>query len=1519
VSDETQTTYYGYERPGDPDYDSASAAGIGDRDNQLSADPSHHSVALTQAERIARFGVSGKSTGQPFEYNGAVYYDEDSAPESNRRVDIYSPSGPQEGTHADEYQHVANMAMSDEQIREKYLAFLPNYYEKQAPEEEKPEEPKQSPTGDLFTKLKNDHPELSKESDQDIFNKVIRPAFPEISADKLEVYARDPNAAKLIKEEEERPRTPLEKFKIAYPDIAKGKSDDDLSRWLYDNQGAKGDYDQFKERLNPPKPSTNAVGLAAFAQNVQAAEEHTFADIDRAPQSLADLWKAAGIYGWEQSATDWARKNVPGYAGADDYFRSFTKSAKERADQFDQQANQRQEATGSDLGSQVAGVAGQAVGSVPGVAISFGMGSTGKAAALWGMAWEGTTGYGRAVEEHQKNAVGSSVQEMGMRGFSQLLMNTGWGRVASGFANSVASAADSEVENWIQGRPSSINQDAKSWIVGLVTGVLMSHGKGGEYKSPLSEKGEIQDDMHIGETGPPAPKSYPVSASSVLGQESEVESPVNPIATSAERPVNPSLSGVDWLKDLGSPRRSVTFNEDAQGGEFTFHDNPAVNEEVTKAVDHHEKGNVDEAHDHLDRAIALMTPEEQKDFSKKVIDKIEDLGTTKEQRTPAENKKSNESSDDPFNDYFFSGVPINPDDLDAMLGEAPKLAKFARDKEEGVNFYAGLPHISLGETPKELKYDAKAKFSPETYAGDESETAGAIVKAEKGRTAGMRNMAQAEIARQAGIEAKLKGGIESHNRENYFNKFSSDERVQHFVDYQEGRTLSDPKADWIYKNVYGPMYEAIAKRDESYHIVYDERENYFFQLLSHPRDALPRLLNDVRKSVGGQSFVKPRQMMLALRLALGHKMLTDNPERLMQMRWAASDRAIEKIRTLREFEQQGLAYRSDDPNLPYDVKSEWSEFPTAESAFDPKTGEPSHKINYRVSPGVVPVLNNAFDQRSYMQMGAMTRTYFKVVNGLKGLGSIKLQWSLFHPLHIAQIAGADIATEAQRRTGLGVANKGDVANAFTAQIPPMGIWHVARGFMGMADEVNVLKGRIPWSQATATVKENVKMFMDMGLKVDVSEETQMMFHKFITDQIPKAIRDMWRNDHTLSNLARMGYRTLSGEWFSHWWFGELTPRIKMASAVMRRDTLYKTNPDLFKPQNRAALLKEYQKINRDIEGRYGEMNYDTLLWPRMAKELGTSHLLALGWQIGLVRTTGDAVMDMTKNVAHMARMSKEKGPGWSNRLAFGLNYNASQLMTGAAITWMATRTVPTLWDMVFPRVDPNDPKKRVQMQGFMKEFPATNEYINQNGGWPTGIAGGLTHWAGNKLNPSISTTLQAAYNKDYMGKPIGNALDILQYWVKGVALPISGANILDTVKKEGKISIGDAIMDGLGFTPSGRWTSDSGTDNSIVNEWSGSKGGTKEVHDAREAYRRAFNSGVQKDIDEARSNLVRLKLTERQIHNIETTAHLSTGQKVFNQLSHDRQRQRLKEMSPEERKEYLQYASPEVRNEFGNQ
>lgn len=87
---QVQKTYYGYKT--DPYMDPGTQAGQGDRGNMLE---DGRSASLSQPERQALFGVTGKSTGKDFNFQGKTYRDDDSTSDKikNRRVDLYTPKG----------------------------------------------------------------------------------------------------------------------------------------------------------------------------------------------------------------------------------------------------------------------------------------------------------------------------------------------------------------------------------------------------------------------------------------------------------------------------------------------------------------------------------------------------------------------------------------------------------------------------------------------------------------------------------------------------------------------------------------------------------------------------------------------------------------------------------------------------------------------------------------------------------------------------------------------------------------------------------------------------------------------------------------------------------------------------------------------------------------------------------------------------------------------------------------------------------------------------------------------------------------------------------------------------------------------------------------------------------------------------------------------------------------------------------------------------------------------------------
>ena len=499
--------------------------------------------------------------------------------------------------------------------------------------------------------------------------------------------------------------------------------------------------------------------------------------------------------------------------------------------------------------------------------------------------------------------------------------------------------------------------------------------------------------------------------------------------------------------------------------------------------------------------------------------------------------------------------------------------------------------------------------------------------------------------------------------------------------------------------------------------------------------------------------------------------------------------------------------------------------------------------------------------------------------------------------------------DAAQRMLHGVGTWKDAINTSLGMLPWIGgMPNVARAYLRYGDAVNALKGRVDWRTLPESTLRDIKDWQDMGLVAEVSYERQMQFMNWLRDQMPKAIRES-----NMGHMISMGFDAAGG-WFQKWWFGEVTPRVKFASAMMRRDTLQMLRPELFRDSQRINRLKEYQKFHRDIEGRFGEMHMDNLLWPRIFKQIGVTHLLSLSWKVGFFRTVGDAAHDLTRNVTHWDEIVKEsraRGPGsaaakaFTNRLGFQVGIMTQQALTASAITYLFTKTAPTIWDFFYPRVgkNPDNTDKRVNMQYFMKEWPSLWHYSKVEGS----TLGGVARMAGNAISPMPLAVWQAATNKDFIGRTIGDYPARLAYLLQNSYEPIS----LENMFSAGPKTTTDMVMAGLGYSPSGRWTVRSPLENNILTESLNARTSPQALIDAREQYRQAYLTHDLEGLLKGREVLRKLGATDRQIKNIEKDAHLSTAQKAWKHLPNAKKAEMLKKMSPEERKEWMQL-SPHV-------
>ena len=1455
-------------------------------------------------------------TGQKHRYADVI---PDSSPAPAGYVDVYDPS------HAPDVPVHKRLKSSPELLPKEAEHFTSNPYDptpsladSPEPEAEKPRPKEETP----IETVRKHYPEYAKLSNESLMPK-LQAVFPDVPKEKLQVFAGQPGGGKMIREYQDRNLNPLERFRKYYSGFATGDDDKDLEWMRTRLQPGMGPM-QFKALADPPNPVMTAIGhlydqmttgtvkaiegLGKPAKpgpptpqltGVLAGAQETYGKWEQFPKAaidaMANLQKAAGVYGWTKSASDWMTKNVAGYGAANDWFKNFVNGLNERGKQFEAQSQQLSATIPKDMGSQIAGTAGEIIGQGPDIAVSFGLGSVGRAAALFGMMYEGVSSYGHAIENHQKNALLQGVTSAGFRGFAQYLMNTGKGRIVSGIANSFATVADAEIQKWARGEPNDITKDGKAAAVGLLTGLLLGKGR-----SPDVTK---------------QPKPEPVSANDTIFRSPDV----------SRGTISPSEKPRIRVRLVGRP----------------------VQEELSKAQEAHQNGDHDAAAQYIDRGFSLMPDKEKRELAQDFIDKVDDLAGDPK-------KKKLSPKDELFNDYYFSGLGATPEYIKSLRrrkeGQAPdedvpeELAKNPKAIESlrgmspedrasyikhwkstpvnqqggpsGTSFYAGVPFQGVAKSIKDWFESNRPgiplfprTLSPE-YGSEASEMAGQIVKSEEARSRAAANVIPSGIYRKAvaatgrkdpALNAfeKITGfrfGDPMERMDRFFHNFSKAELIQQFIDYQDKNPIKDPNAQWMWQNVIGPTYEAIEKREQAYGIEYDHRENYFYQLLTNPKQDLPRLKESMARAGMGLTFTKPREMRLVERLALGHEMVTINPIRLMQLRWWASERGIQKIRDMRQLEAEGLAFNTSlkGKNIPASRKG-WVDPSNIFATPD--------KQSYYVDPDIIPVLNNKFDPRDLFRTAG--GPIFKFIASLKGAVAAKVSWSLFHPLHIMDITQADVATDSLQRILAGHGNWSDAGNLAMNEVPFAGsIPAGTRAYLKYADAVNYLKGRMDFDQLTPDQQRDVKDFIDMGLVVDTSQEREMQFTKWLQENGPSWIR---KGGYPVKVFFDVMGNPLG---FNKWWFGTVTPRLKFASAMMRRDTLQLTRPDLFRSVNRMERLREFQKIHRDVEGRYGEMHYDNLLWPRMAKQTGTTFMLSLGWQLGMFRTMGDGVVDLTRNTAHMGEILK----GWqtrdpaarrliTNRMVFSAMYLARGLAAGWAISYfLGGKKQPDMWDGVYPVVgkDANGKDKRINMQYFYKDVPAFGQYERMSG---SEVAAG-THMLMNKMNPMMMAVVQASLNRDYMNHVIGDLPSRAMYILTHGIEPISFENAAQPGQTDS-----DRLMNFLGFSPSGRWTMRSDLENKIISQALEARE-YGPLLDARDRYRQAYMAKDNAALKAAHDELIKMDVTEKQIHSLQKSSDTPIGHKFFKQLLPSQQEQLWKEMSPTEHKEYWPFVKP---------
>jgi len=393
-------------------------------------------------------------------------------------------------------------------------------------------------------------------------------------------------------------------------------------------------------------------------------------------------------------------------------------------------------------------------------------------------------------------------------------------------------------------------------------------------------------------------------------------------------------------------------------------------------------------------------------------------------------------------------------------------------------------------------------------------------------------------------------------------------------------------------------------------------------------------------------------------------------------------------------------------------------------------------------------------------------------------------------------------------------------------------------------------------------------------------------------------------------------------------FGEIIPRQKFAAAMLSRDAILREHPELEMDGNRLKFQKELVKAGHEIEARFGEMNLNNLYWNRTAKELGTSMLLSLGWQLSAIRIYGGALWDMTKNVAHMRDLiPKLQGKAidhtfLTDRILFAANYTAgSMLLNGVTSYIFSGGKMPEGEDYWFPIIGKNADGswRRASPVEFTREIASVIQHIKNEGGGVIGGIYGTATYASNKLQPLLASINQAVIqNRNYFGQQIRDPLDtdLQQLWdassyvLTNSGIPITAKSALQSPdqKDEGLMSA-QTVFNFFGFPLAPKWTSRTDTENLILAEYGRlhPEVKTKEnvaKQNAYRAYRQALQDNDQEGISTAVDKLRSMGVKDSTLSSFRKHQGTTMEQYFFKKLPKETQAKILARAPEEERKTY---------------
>lgn len=838
-------------------------------------------------------------------------------------------------------------------------------------------------------------------------------------------------------------------------------------------------------------------------------------------------------------------------------------------------------------------------------------------------------------------------------------------------------------------------------------------------------------------------------------------------------------------------------------------------------------------------------------------------------------------------DYASRSAPLHPEDPTLYTDNGKPVKKGEVEAAtRSVDKLRNLPGVKIAEAKLGVFFeDVTRLVSPESLGPEAKKTGAYLAKV-------VSTEMQKDTAHYHTSEVRRTFWNHNANRAREF-----------MYTFEKGGTFADKTLQSMAEG-YRNWGKEIYLQDLLNGIKYDPVDNYLYHVFEDPEGVNRYFTQKYGAKFGDPSFTKDRSFDLYEQaIKANFKPRYTNPEDIMLMRQHASDAAEMKVDLFKDLEKAGLATKVGD-------KEGVRRAPDDAVQWTSPNGD-----RYAVHPKADAVMHNYFKSFSLWSDRRSAGSAFRGLMFLKNsMVPIKLGLSAFHFTHILTIDNFTGMVRATKELASRTIGPGEWLTQMTRsglfmdsiQNPKMG-GHIMRA----------LKGQIPDKELTSYDRQALQYMAEGGLIPTMSEQyrTNAMtnFKNAIQQHSAKAL---WHAPFAMLGLIQ---RPMFEVWI---------PNLKVASYLKDIEVALRTDPSLL--QKPEARMMVFRKIAKSVDNRYGEMAYNTLFMNRLVKDLAVLNTLSLGWQMGIMREYGGAVIDTARVIKSPRGLREKISKGDLDRPMMVSFYTAGAAGLVGLTSWALSGKPPSGMDYIYPRTAPPDEKgesPRANTMFFTREFVSLYDHMRDQG-----VVGGLSEMAMNKGSGVVGLITEwgrgvNSYNEE-IRDPNAEPFKRMEQTLAATWHDVEPISLASIEKQGGDLtSLGSyatpgAVESFIGLTPAPKYITDSATTSAIKSTYRKYHAGgqTSYEHAQYSEDGRKLRALYDADkLDEYSDLLDSMKekynLSSSSVRKLETSVRKGVDPmiKMFERLDASEKRRILDKMTDEEKEKFLPHAGKDVR------